>query len=437
LSDVNAGRPSADDATVARMIQASKAAGAAGRATEADQLLARVAQLAPAHPAVLNELGLRMLQRGDATRARELFQRATQADPNHPALWSNLAESLHALKLLPEELEAIERSLALEPRYLAALLQKGALMEYRGEPRIAARWYRNALATLPPGVQPPETVRERVEHAQAAIATDDAELSAAIEERLAGIRAQHGGGEYRRIARCIDLLTARRTRFNPQPSFMYFPEIPALEFFERGEFPWLDAIEAATEDIHAELMSVLISDREGLEPYIAYPEGSPLNQWKELNKSRRWSAYFLLNQGVPNPAHLARCPRTAELLKGAPQCDVPAHGPTAYFSILDAGTRIPSHSGVTNTRLIVHLPLIVPPGCGFRVGSETREWIPGRAWVFDDTIEHEAWNSSDTPRAILIFDIWNPFLSAAERDLIRAATEVVGTYYGPTAQPPP
>ena len=113
-----------------------------------------------------------------------------------------------------------------------------------------------------------------------------------------------------------------------------------------------------------------------------------------------------------------------------PQCDVPGHAPTAFFSILDPKTHIPPHTGVTNTRLTVHLPLIVPPDCKFRVGSETREWVAGKAWVFDDTIEHEARNGSDEPRAILIFDIWNPFLTPAERDLIRAATDVVGTYYG-------
>jgi aspartate beta-hydroxylase len=436
LSDVNAraAAPAADNATVLRMIQACKAAGAAGRAAEADQLLARVAQLAPAHPAVLNELGMRMMQRGEAAKARELFQRATQADPNHPTLWSNLASSLHALNLLPEELDAIERALALEPRYLAALLQKGTLFEQTGDPRNAARAYRNALATLPAGATPPDTVAALIEHARGVIAADDAALATAIEERLAPLRERHGSGPYRRVEHCVDLLTGRRTRFTPQPTFMYFPEIPAVEFFDRQDFPWLDAIEAASDDIRAELMTVLVSDREGLEPYVAYREGTPLNQWKELNKSRRWSAYFLWNQSVPQAAHLARCPRTAELLKGAPQCDVAARGPTAFFSILDAGTRIPAHTGVTNTRLTVHLPLIVPPNCGFRVGSDTREWVPGKAWVFDDTMEHEAWNLSDVPRAILIFDIWNPFLTAAERDLVRAVTETVGTYYGASTQ---
>jgi aspartyl/asparaginyl beta-hydroxylase (cupin superfamily) len=438
LSDVNAttGAAAPDNATVLRMIQASKGAAAAGRASEADQLLARVAQLAPAHPAVLNELGLRMMQRGEAAKARELFQRATLGDPKHPALWSNLASSLHALNLLSEEDDAIERALALEPRHLPSLLQKGMLLEQSGDPRNAARAYRNALATLPPGEQPPETVAAVIERARAVIAQDDGALAEAIGQRLAALRELHGNRAFRRVEHCIDLLTGKRTRFMPQPTFMYFPEIPAVEFFERDDFPWLDAIESASADIRAELMSVLVADREGLEPYVAYRDGVPLNQWKELNKSRRWSAYFLWNQSVPQPAHLARCPRTAELLKGAPQCEVAARGPTAFFSILEARTRIPPHTGVTNTRLTVHLPLIVPPDCRFRVGSETREWVPGKAWVFDDTIEHEAWNDSDTPRALLIFDIWNPLLTAAERDLIRAATEAVGVYYGATPQDP-
>ena len=431
MSNVNPAAP--DTTTVLGMIQASKAAGAAGRGSEADQLLARVAQLAPGHPAVLNELGLRMMQRGDAARARELFQRATSADPGHPSLWSNLAASLHALGQQQEEMEAIERALALEPRHLASLLQKGALIEARGDPRNAARAYRNALATLPGGVTPPPTVSAAVEHAREVVRNDDAALAGAIEERLAMIRDRYGAGPYRRVDRCIELLTGKRQRYAPQPTFMYFPEIPAVEFFDRAEFPWLDPIEAAAEDIRTELTTVLVSDRAGLEPYIAYPEGVPLDQWKELNKSRRWSAYFLWNQGVAQPGHLARCPRTMEALKGAPQCDVPGRGPTVFFSILDAGTHIPPHTGVTNTRVTVHLPLIVPPDCGFRVGSETREWVPGKAWVFDDTIEHEAWNRSDAPRAVLIFDIWNPFLSEAERDLVRATTEVVGTYYGVTA----
>lgn len=428
MSKVNVAAP--DNAKVLGMLQSSRAATAAGRSGEADQLLAQVAQLAPAHPAVLNELGLRMMLRGDAAKARELFQRAVQAEPTHPLLWSNLAAALHELGRGDEEMEAIERALALDPRHTASLLQKGILVENRGDLRNGARIFRNALATLPAGAPAAATANAAVEHARAAVRKDDAALAGVIEERLAAIRAQHGGGAYARVDKCLDLLTGKRARYDPQPTFLYFPQLPAVEFFDRAEFPWLDAIEAASDEIRAELTAAMVSDRAGLEPYVAYPEGVPLNQWRELNKSRRWSAYYLWNQGVPQEGHLARCPRTAQALRSAPQCEVAKRGPTAFFSILDAGTHIPPHTGITNTRLTVHLPLIVPENCSFRVGGETREWVPGKAWVFDDTIEHEAWNRSDVPRAILIFDIWNPYLSAAERDLMRAAIEMVGTYYG-------
>ncbi|HET7758035.1 MAG TPA: aspartyl/asparaginyl beta-hydroxylase domain-containing protein [Steroidobacteraceae bacterium] len=418
----------ASNATALQLVQAAKAATAAGRNAEADELLARAARLAPAHPAVLNELGLSMMRYGRAGEARGFFERATAADPRHPALWSNLASSLHALRLTAEEAQAVERALTLEPRHVPALLQKGALLEDRGETRQAARLYRDALALVPPDVTPPATLAAALERARDAVRRDDAALARAIEERLADIRDSHGGGEYRRMDRCIDLLTGRRNRYAPQPTFLYYPELPAVEFFERAQFPWLDAIEATTDAICSELTAVLSADPAGLTPYVAYPDDAPLAQWRELNKSRRWSAYFLWNEGIPQGEHLARCPRTAEALKGAPLCDIAQHGPSAFFSILEPGTHIPPHTGVTNARVTVHLPLIVPRDCAFRVGSEIREWVPGKAWVFDDTIEHEAWNRSDTPRAILIFDIWNPYLSRAERDLVRGAIEVIGAY---------
>jgi aspartyl/asparaginyl beta-hydroxylase (cupin superfamily) len=164
-------------------------------------------------------------------------------------------------------------------------------------------------------------------------------------------------------------------------------------------------------------------------PSIDYPDELPLDQWAELNKSRRWSAFFLWRDGVRVDAHADRCPRTAGLLARAPTADVRGYAPTAFFSILDRKSHIPPHCGVTNARLIVHLPLVVPPNCRFRVGSQTREWREGEAWVFDDTIEHEAWNDSEIPRAILIFDTWHPALNAGEREMIRTAVPAIKDYY--------
>ncbi len=417
-----------DDATIIRALQASKAEAAAGRMPESDQLLAGVAQRAPNHPAVLNELGVRMLGRGAADKAQALFARATTADPKHPALWANLASSLKALGRRAEELEAIEKALELEPRHLSVLLQKGAYLEETGDPRNAARAYQNALACIPPGEMPTQ-VKDAIAHATSMVNADLAALTTALEEPLAKIRERHGGGREQRVEKCLDTLMGRRRVYHSQPTWMYFPELPEIEFFERADFPWLDPLEAAAAEIRTELLRVLVADRDGLQPYIDFPASMPLDQFRELNRSRRWSAYFLWNQSQLVAGHVARCPVTARVLETVPRCRVEGRAPTAFFSILDANTRIPAHTGITNTRCTVHLPLVIPPNCGFRVGATTREWVPGRAWVFDDTIEHEAWNLSDTPRAILIFDIWNPLLRAAECEMIKTASEVYQKYY--------
>lgn len=418
------------EAALFQLLQATKVAEAQGRTDEANQLLQRAAQMSPNHPAVLNELGVRMLHRGEADKAEALFQRATQALPTEAALWSNYAQSLHLLERYDDELEAVEKALALQPRHLPALLQKGAVLEIQGREALAARAYRNALAVIPAGSELPSNVVDAVARAREVVRRDEGDLYSAIAARLGDVRANHSAKELRRAERCVDLLTGRRQRFHSEPIFTMFPEIPEIDYFERDDFPWLDAIEAQTDAIRSEFTAVLVGDRAGLRPYVQHGDGVPLDQWAELNRSRRWSAYFLWDQGKPVAPHMARCPKTVEAIKGAPQCDVPGTAPTAFFSILDAKTRIPPHVGATNTRVIVHLPLVVPPGCGFRVGSETREWVPGEAWVFDDTMEHEAWNDSDAPRGILIFDIWNPFLTPAEREVVRVATETYAIHYG-------
>ena len=92
----------------------------------------------------------------------------------------------------------------------------------------------------------------------------------------------------------------------------------------------------------------------------------------------------------------------------------------------------PSSHRRANFRPAVHLPLVVPPGCGFRVGGEQWEWRVGEACVFDDTIEHEAWNDSEDPRYILICDVWSPRLSPEERAAIAGIIAATDTFNGTT-----
>jgi aspartyl/asparaginyl beta-hydroxylase (cupin superfamily) len=137
----------------------------------------------------------------------------------------------------------------------------------------------------------------------------------------------------------------------------------------------------------------------------------------------------LWRDGERIDAVCAQAPRTAELVESLPLAQIPGRAPAVFFSILRAGKTIPPHTGVTNIRTIIHLPLIVPDDCGFRVGGETRQWREGEAFAFDDTIEHEAWNDSDELRVVLINDLWAPALNQAERSAIAA---VMGAA-GPTA----
>jgi aspartyl/asparaginyl beta-hydroxylase (cupin superfamily) len=316
---------------------------------------------------------------------------------------------------------------ALEPGGFRSLLEAGLEHERAGEARAAAATYRTAMQNIPRLLSP--ALRPVLEHARQVVDANDAALESFLAERLEATRHRHGNARLDRVDKAMQVLLRKRRVFRPQPSFMYVPELPAVEFHDRADFPWLDALEAATADIRAELVNVLADGPTVLEPYVAV-DGTPQDRWAELNNSRRWGVFYLWKAGEPVAENLARCPKTAAALADWPQCRLEGTGPSAVFSILDARTRIPPHVGVNNARLIVHLPLIVPPGCGFRVGAETRSWEPGRAFVFDDTIEHEAWNDSDQPRAVLILDTWNPALSPPEREMISALTEGVGEYYG-------
>jgi aspartate beta-hydroxylase len=419
-----------DDRRIRQLIETAAQAAAGGRMQEADRLVRQAEAEAPRHPLVLNETARRLLLSGDAAQAHALLTQAVSQDSSNASVWLNLAAALRGLKRADEEMAAIDKALTLEPRNLRAMLQKASLQEIQGKPRAAAMTYRHVLQSVPSGSLPPQSLRPVFQHALQFVAANDRDLEQFIESRLKNLRERYKDEPLQRFDRCLETLLRKKAVYRPQPSFMYFPRLPAIEFYDRREFPWLDSIEAATDDIRAELINVLQDGPSVLVPYVDIPAGMPLDQWRELNQSRRWGVYYLWHEGVAIADHIARCPRTVAALEAWPRCEVPGCSPTAVFSILDAKTRIPGHTGVSNTRLIVHLPLIVPPGCGFRVGGERREWQPGKAFVFDDTFEHEAWNDSDVPRAVLILDIWSPHVSAAERDMVRQVTADVGEFYG-------
>ena len=360
-----------------------------------------------------------LLRRGDGPGALGLLLEATQADPKNHDLQLNLAMVQRAAGNLVESLRALNAALAIDPYSFLALLSKGAVLEQMGKLRVAADVYRNALRIAPPEAGTPPGLKAPIARARELIAEQAQALAQHLRESLDASRSAHDGADLRRFDESLEVLAGTQRIYNAEPVQLHYPRLPAIPFFDREYFPWFETLEAASETIRDELMALLNAGLPGFKPYVQYEPGTPENQFAALNHNQRWSSLWLWKDGERQAEAIAQCPKTAALLEELPLCDQAEFAPTALFSALAPRTKIPPHTGSTNTRLLVHLPLVLPGPAGFRVGNETRSWSLGEAWAFDDTIEHEAWNDADETRVIMIFDVWNPLLSEAERALIR------------------
>ena len=382
----------------------------------------------PSPAAPLIQQAHQALQRRDVDGALALLERARAAAPADPEVPMTRALALRMRGDLQAAVEALDAALALDPYHFLALLSKGAVLEQLAGAKAAADTYRNALKIAPGEDRTPPALKAPLGRAREVVRTTDEALHAHLADAVAPVRARYPGERLSRFDEALEIFTRRARPYVQEPLLLHYPQLPAIPFYDEAMFPWLGELEAATGSIQRELESAM-SERAGdFAPYIAYPPGAPVNQWGELNHSRRWSTFFLWKDGVRQERACAVCPQTAALLERLPMARQPGFAPTAMFSALEPRTRIPPHTGSTNVRLIVHLPLVLPGPARFRVGNETREWEIGRAWVFDDTIEHEAWNDADETRVILIFDVWNPLLSEAERELITAMTAASNSF---------
>ncbi len=277
-----------------------------------------------------------------------------------------------------------------------------------------------ALALAPPDDLTPAGLKAPIAHARQVLARRAQDLSDFLEMRLAKARADLEPTQTARFDQCLDIFVGRKTVYVPQPLLLHFPGLPVIQFFDRDLFPWLAQLEAASDIIRSEMLALRATASDQFAPYIAFPPGAPVNQWAELNHSRDWTSFWLWKDGVRQERACGRCPQTVQILESLPLAHQPDFAPTVVFSSLQARTHIPPHTGSSNARLLVHLPLDLPGPARFRVGNDERSWQMGQAWVFDDTIEHEAWNDADAVRTILIFDIWNPYLTVEERELVSA-----------------
>jgi hypothetical protein len=377
---------------------------------------------------ILARDGMTALRNGKAALAYDTLLLLQDGAPGVPAPWFLIAQAAQSLGRDIEADAALVKFLATEPRHLAALLTMAALKVRRGDDRAAQSFYRTALnvaaqpgTTIPPVLVPMLQTGERF--------LDDVAKRFAkhLDHALVGTRLANGV-HGARTRHAIDVLLGRSELYLQQPSMFYFPGLAQRAFFERDEFSWVATMEAATAAIRSELDHALATE-DAFAPYVQSRADRPAPA-NLLLDDPSWSAFQLWRGGVPVEPNAALCPQTMAALAHAPIPVIAGRSPMAIFSLLKPGTHIRPHHGMLNTRLICHLPLIAPDGCGLRVGAETRHWRTGEMLIFDDSFEHEAWNRGQHTRVVLLFEIWRPELTIDERTALTDIFEAIDTYQG-------
>ena len=360
----------------------------------------------------LVEQGVRQLQTGQLQAASDSFGQLVRECPNLVDAHLGLAQAHKRLGRHAQASAALDAALTLQPRHIGALVLKGDWLEAAGA-STAASFYQAALNCASQLEAIPRDLQSVVARAQAMCTRYAQQFEQGLRSDLASLGPAFGPPSPR-FARSLNLLTGRARHYLSAPRLFLFPELPTIQFFDRALFAWIEQLEAATASIRAE-MTQLMAEQANFRPYVESDASRPALNQGGLIDNRDWSACFLWKNGARVAAHADRCPATEAVLAQLPLVQIPGRSPSVLFSLMRPGAHIPAHHGFVNTRLIVHLPLVVPSGCRFRVGDETREWEEGKAWLFDDTIEHEAWNTSRHDRVVLILEVWRPELTAGER----------------------
>jgi Aspartyl/Asparaginyl beta-hydroxylase len=360
------------------------------------------------------------LQRRDGAEARRLLGEL----PDDQMPWVLLAQACNIAGDTAAEETALQKQLAVEPRHLPALILTGEIKARTGDDRAANSFFQAALNQASAMEDVPAALHPMLSRARDFIAKTQSRFEGHLLDQL----GKSGLTQEGRVGTAIDMLLGKKQLYLQEPSSFYFPGLPQRQYYERAEFEWLAEVEAAVPAMCDELMAVL-ADGKDFAPYVEANSDRP-RAANPLINDPSWGAFYFWRNGKQVEENAARCPATMAALALAPMPSIDQRSPIALWSLLKPGTHIQPHHGLLNTRLICHVPLIVPGDCALRVGNEVREWRGGEALVFDDSFEHEAWNRSNSTRVVLLFEIWRPEISSEERAALTAIFETINDYQG-------
>ena len=411
-----------------------------GHADAAAATFALVLQSRPSLAEAHAYLASHTLQRGAFAASVAHGERALQANPDDVGAHAALGDALRRLLTLQHAEQALQDILGELPHAFTSGLHHAWLLERRGDTHAALLGYLRAIKTaqlrgfwLDDATTPP-WLRERVQHAMQRAQSGRRQL---YHDVLDGMIERYGRDELSRVSDCLAMyLGESPTEYadpRQRPTFLYFPGLPATPVFDRSQLSFAASCEARMLAIREEMRSVL-AGAEGIEPFHY---DLTAEQRESMTRGAAWDAYFFDRDGVRLQDHHIACPQTSSTLAQLPLDHIRDHGPEVCFSIMRPGAHILPHRGVSNTRSVLHLGLVIPDHCALNL-LEVGEvhWQEGRCFAFDDTYEHEAWNRSDSTRVILLADIWNPHLSEAERAAVADLIAAIGDLNKATAAAP-
>ena len=411
----------------------------AGNAAGAESAYEAVLLAAPEHAEAATRLAQFAVSRGDAALAVQRLLAAVRADPGHATLPIDLAFAHLRLQAPLRATAVLEAAVASRPDHVEAWLLLGEVREVEGDALGALKaWYQAVTRAQRAGRwHGPETtpahLLDAVMHAIATVREGRREL---FFSSFADVRERFGAAEMRRVDRALTgyLGDWDSTPADPRqrPRFMHFPGIPTTPFLDPELQPWAARLRDAFPVIRDEALRALAEDQAAFGDFVQLKGKARMEDFVAgSSPAPAWEAFFFYRRGQRFDENHLRCPCTSEVLESIELCRIADQTPEICFSLLKAGSHILPHFGVSNTRAVMHLPLVVPPDCALHVlGEPEHHWREGELMMFDDTYEHEAWNRSDQHRLILLMDCWNPHLTTPEK---LAVTQLVETISGLTA----
>jgi hypothetical protein len=266
--------PSYPSAEIGALEAAAVQSVQSGREADAVRHWSRILELDPNHLRALNALGQRAFRQRDLPAARAAFQRIVDNDGKIPQQWIQLAIACRDLGDEIAEEHAIQSALNIDPRDLVGLILRGNLLERSGRMHEAGRAYAAVTAVAATTPQVPAELRAAVAEAAAYSGKYSLEKGRFLDAYLDQHYRDFAGENLSRFRTSVDILAGRKKRYDSQSLIYHFPRLAPIEFFPREEFPWIESLEAATDDIRDEFLDVLRTRRDSRRTSIA---GLPLN----------------------------------------------------------------------------------------------------------------------------------------------------------------